>query len=295
MTYKVRCDVCEHEDFSTLYDMNGKYSIIRCRRCGLWRSYPILKKHEIGQLYEKYHEKWGTVGKDAEMHRAMRRDTFRRIFKILSRYKAPYGRLLDIGCGTGICMEVGKEFGWDVYGVDISEEAVASARAMLGSRVEALDFENAELIPASNFDVVIMTDVLEHLNDVTRTINSIHTILKPGGVALIVTVDTGSLFAKLMRNKWLFIHRQHLVYFSKKNLKLLLGRTGFEILKFQRSFKSTNLYYLGEYFGQKAEDLPRLRAVSRVIRSMVERLPCRARYFNFLVPTGDLMAIARKR
>ncbi|MFH1190116.1 MAG: class I SAM-dependent methyltransferase [Candidatus Omnitrophota bacterium] len=291
---KIRCDVCDSEEFFTRYDMDGKYSIIECGRCGLWFSYPILTGEEIGHMYAKYHEDWGVVGKDEEVHRRMRRVTFQRLFKSLSRFTAPQGRLLDVGCATGICMEVGEEFGWDVYGVDISDEAAEVARARFGSRVEALDLMDTKQTVADYYDVIIMTDVLEHLNNVGPAMEKINRMLKPGGIVAIVTVNTGSFFAKIMRKKWLFIHRQHLVYFSKKNLKSFLKKTGFDVLRCGAAFKSVNLYYIGEYLRQKSKDLPQLDGISRIMKGIIGRLPRRIKHCNFMIPTGDIVVIARK-
>lgn len=291
---EIKCDVCESEKFFKLYDMDDKYSIVECGRCGLWLSYPILTDEEIAHMYSKYHENWGIVGKDEEMHRRMRRATFQRLFKSFSRFTAPQGRLLDVGCATGICMEVGEECGWDVYGIDISEEAAKVARAKFGPKVEALDFVKTKQAAANYYDVIIMTDVLEHLNSVKSVMEKINYMLKPGGIIVIVTVDTGSFLAKFMRKKWLFIHRQHLVYFSKKNLSLFLKKTGFNVLRFKAAFKSVNLYYIGEYMRQKSNDLPKLDRISRLMKGFIDRLPRKIKYYNFVIPTGDIVVIARK-
>ncbi|MCX5677935.1 MAG: class I SAM-dependent methyltransferase [Candidatus Omnitrophica bacterium] len=295
MAYKIKCDVCGSAEYLPLYDMDGKYSIIRCSGCGLWLSYPILNNEEIERVYAKYHEVWGIVGKDEEMHRKMRHLTFRCLFKSLSRFTPHRGRLLDIGCATGICMEVGEEFGWDVYGVDISEEAARVAKARFGSRVEALDFVRAKEMPSDHYDMIIMTDVLEHLNGARIAVEKVYKMLRPGGIAVIVTVDTSSLFAKFTGKRWPYIHRQHLVYFSKKNLNAFLRTMGFKILGFKSAFKSINPYYAGEYMRQKSEESAKKKssAVS-LMEGLIGRLPPRLKYHNFIIPSGDIVAIAKK-
>lgn len=290
----IKCDVCGSGRFVTLYDMDGEYSIVRCGECGLWYSHPILTNEEIGHMYEKYHEDWGMVGRDEEMHKRMRRATFRRLFRTFAGFTAPQGRLLDVGCATGICMEVGEECGWDVYGVDISEKAAEVARARFGTKVETLDFVSMKQTVKDYYDVIIMTDVLEHLNDVRLVMEKINRMLKPGGIIVIATVNTGGLLAKLMRKNWFFIHRQHLVYFSKKNLKLFLKKMGFDVLRAGAAFKSVNLYYIGEYLRQKSKDLPKLEVLSRLIKGCINSLPQKIKYCNFVIPTGDVLMIARK-
>lgn len=294
MTFKIKCDICGNEVFILVYDMDGRYSIVRCAVCGLWLSYPKLTDEELGEMYAKYHENWGVVGMDEDMHRKMRHETFRRLFHMLSRFAAPQGRLLDVGCATGICMEVAEEYGWDAYGVEISEEAASVARIRFGKKVKTLDFMNEKQDPAGHYDAVMLTDVLEHLNGVKAAMEKIHHMLKSGGIVTVVTVDTSSLLARLMRKRWPFIHRLHLAYFSKNNLNILLKKTGFEVLRFACGFKSVNLYYIRDYMRQKREESGRVDRLGRLIEHFIDCLPRKVKHYNFVVPTGDIVAIARK-
>ena len=70
----------------------------------------------------------------AERIRIMKRKTFERAFKRLARYTRP-GRLLDVGCPFGASLEVAREQGWDVYGLEMNPHAgemFAIARTIRG-------------------------------------------------------------------------------------------------------------------------------------------------------------------
>jgi 2-polyprenyl-6-hydroxyphenyl methylase/3-demethylubiquinone-9 3-methyltransferase len=112
--------------------------------------------------------------------------------------------VLDVGCGGGLLAEEFAALGCRVTGVDPSSESLAVARAhaaqgglaieYIEGTGEALPFEDA------SFDVVYCCDVLEHVNDVGKTIVEIARVLKPGGAFLFDTINR-TLRSKLVMIK----------------------------------------------------------------------------------------------
>lgn len=111
-----------------------------------------------------------------------------RLNALLRRYLPERGdglRLLDVGCGTGHHMAILSERGFEVAGVDGSEEMIAHARAKNpGAGIEVADVDSLPF-PDSSFDFVLCVEVLRYLPDFTRCVNEIARVLKPGGVCLI--------------------------------------------------------------------------------------------------------------
>jgi len=98
-------------------------------------------------------------------------------------------RILDVGCGTGAYSIFLQHKGYDVVGVDIDEEKINTGKKFskgidlrLGS-VLALPFNNSE------FDLVLMTEVLEHIKEPQRAISEINRVLKSKGI-LVLSVPT---------------------------------------------------------------------------------------------------------
>ncbi len=102
------------------------------------------------------------------------------------------GKILDVGCGNGNISLALASLGYQVKGIDISEESVQKARGR--STFENLSFEaqNAEELTATEerFDAIVCSEVLEHLNQPEGLASVLSVLLKPTGV-LIVTVPNG--------------------------------------------------------------------------------------------------------
>jgi len=105
------------------------------------------------------------------------------------------GRALDIGCGSGLMTEALIERGWEVWGLDLLESAVAWAsaeaeKASWGDRAHYVvgDAESLPFSPAT-FDTVIAMGVLEYLPDVHRFVSEVRRVLRPSGL-LVVSVPS---------------------------------------------------------------------------------------------------------
>jgi ubiquinone/menaquinone biosynthesis C-methylase UbiE len=101
------------------------------------------------------------------------------------------GRVLDIGCGPGLMSDALVRRGWEVWGVDCLEPAVASARAEADQAVWGRHAHyvagDAETLPfpSGSFDAVIAMGVLEYLSDAPRFVAEVARVLRPGGAAVI--------------------------------------------------------------------------------------------------------------
>jgi 2-polyprenyl-3-methyl-5-hydroxy-6-metoxy-1,4-benzoquinol methylase len=88
-------------------------------------------------------------------------------------------RILDIGCGVGAFVRRLREFSAEVYGTDIDAENVAE-----GAReVPNLGLAVGEAMPFADntFDVILLHEVLEHVDDDVETLREARRILAPGG------------------------------------------------------------------------------------------------------------------
>ncbi len=127
---------------------------------------------------------WSDTGPFAGLHElnALRVEYFRRVF-------GGFGgkRVLDVGCGGGILAETLAAEGATVTGIDPSEKSLAAAREHARRSSFAIDYRHgtAEDLGGAalegTFDLVFAVDVLEHVDDLERTVSGLARVLAPGG------------------------------------------------------------------------------------------------------------------
>lgn len=106
-------------------------------------------------------------------------------------------RVLDVGCGTGFLLEQLAGRGYTGVGVDLSPESVTIAQ----QRLEELEVQDrlratvgsAYEPPEGTFELITLTDVLEHLEDPRACLRALHDRLAPGGLLVVSTPNRRSL------------------------------------------------------------------------------------------------------
>jgi SAM-dependent methyltransferase len=88
------------------------------------------------------------------------------------------GRLLDLGCGTGVAIPVLERLGWSVVGVDVSEEMLAKARER-GADVQRYDGETLPFEDGS-FDACAVLWIHTDVDDFAATLREAARVLRPG-------------------------------------------------------------------------------------------------------------------
>ncbi len=102
--------------------------------------------------------------------------------------------VVDIGCGGGILAESMAAAGADVTGIDMAEGALAVARLHQVESGASVDYRQStaeELAAADDgqYDIVTCLEMLEHVPSPAQIIASVHTLLRPGGLAFFSTIN----------------------------------------------------------------------------------------------------------
>lgn len=125
-----------------------------------------------------------------------------RIFQELGKISGK--KLLDVGCEAGYITVKLAEKGALVTGIDLIEEPIMALRRRLKSqplkirkRIK-LQVANATKLPfaANSFDIILATEVIEHITNLDRFVKSAAKVLKPGGI-LLITFPNENLREKL--------------------------------------------------------------------------------------------------
>lgn len=184
------------------------------------------------------------------------------------------GRLLDVGCAGGKDLELLKEMGWSVTGVELSPTAAAVARARLGCEVFVGDFEQVALDDEA-FDVVRFSHTLEHLPSPRVSLEKAHRILRPCGLLWIEVPNAASLERWLFGKHWYcWDLPRHLYHFTPKTLARLLTDTGFQPVKIKCDGRT---HFFTESVAKAWKDwlgvpLPRTKLLSIMARPLVYAL-----------------------
>lgn len=230
--------------------------IVRCRVCGLVYTNP---RRKAGSLRDKYARVIDITYTQESKGREL---TFRRHLSALEAMTAPGDcRLLDIGCYTGIFLEVAEERGWQAHGVELSEWAANQARQR-GLRVFTGTLTDANF-PDDHFDVVTMWDVIEHLPAPLDDLREVHRVLKPEGLLCVHTLDVESPIARIMGRWWPWLMEMHLYYFSRQTLFRMLDQAGFQPLEARIEGRYLRLGYLTSRL--EALKMPGVRALRFIL------------------------------
>jgi 2-polyprenyl-3-methyl-5-hydroxy-6-metoxy-1,4-benzoquinol methylase len=234
-----KCILCGSDKLSIFYNTKNTDLLI-CSDCEFIFSDPMPDSKTLNELYGKSYficdsEEQMKYQDYHKEEKGIRKSSEKRLGWI-SKYINPPGKLLDIGCAAGYFMDTAVNHGWEVYGTDISEYCINFAK---GNFKEIRPFYGPlkkHKFDDNFFDIITMWDVLEHLPDPLDEMKEVNRILKPGGILVIMTPNIKSMIAKVTGKKWILYQSPHihLTYFSPDSSRLLIDKTGFEILKIKK-------------------------------------------------------------
>ena len=205
----------------------SEFKVLVCEGCGLGKTTPFLDEKTLKSMYSStYREEAGTRFPSA-LERVIKvvRDGRRRA---VERY-ASKGRILDVGCGRGDFLLMMRERGWEAFGLELDSRVSSKSK-------ERLDLRSGSLsdirFPDSYFEAVTFWHVFEHVKEPEWTLKECSRILKPGGLLVLAVPNMGSLQARLSGKGWFHLDPPfHLYHYSAENIKKLLEKKGFEVLK----------------------------------------------------------------
>ncbi len=250
---KTHCVVCGGEEFllrktvpfwatglpstGQLYtSITGKdaFYLIQCVKCRLIFLDPIPEKSYFDTIYEAsgcYPE-----GGDQRLKRDL---------EILGSHRGE-GKILEVGIGNCLFLNLAREQGWDVYAVELNPNNVNTAQKLGFNNVYLGTVESAPFKEGS-FDCVHMSSVLEHVLDPKATIMKLQAFLKPGGVLMLSAIPNIDSFyhrfieTVLGNNSFIvgfgcaphltWIPPFHLFYFNRHNLKMLIESCNLKVLE----------------------------------------------------------------
>lgn len=224
MTVTGECPIC-----GSRWHPAAVRGLLQCGGCGFVTADLFLSREELEGMYSAAYFQ-GEEYRDYGAERALFTKHFQLRLATLLRYVPAARRkcLFEIGAAYGFFLDVARGHFDQVGGIDLSRDAAAYAREVVGVCVAAGDFLEYPLDGA--VDAVCMWDTIEHLAHPALYIEKVAAHQRAGGVLAITTGDIGSPLARWRKEKWRQIHPpSHLHYFSQGTLQSLLAKYGYEV------------------------------------------------------------------
>jgi SAM-dependent methyltransferase len=283
------CEICGSEKMRYLFTKEG-FDHQQCCVCGLIRVYPQPTDAELDIIYSNpFYGDWGVNTED------MKKNTFIKILSNIPRppptksiYLDPL--FLDIGANSSLMMECANERGYQVYGIEASKDKAAMIAKQFGEdRVFSGYFdENFSKWDGKLFDVVSMYDLFEHVRNPNVILDKVNKLLKDGGYTVIYTPDSLSPSRLVMGKRWYNFLEEHLFIFSRRNIKEILKKHGFEVIKVTSYPKFLNVNYLLGMFISRG--LP----FKNIWVCFFKLIPKFLRNVNIPIFVGEMFILAKK-
>jgi 2-polyprenyl-3-methyl-5-hydroxy-6-metoxy-1,4-benzoquinol methylase len=194
--------------------------LYRCDHCLLKFRYPV---HRV-EIYKELYDNAAIATWPA--------DTARPDWDLISGHILEWlpqgGSVLDFGCYSGgLLARLGSAY--ERYGVEINRAAAAVASERIRGRV----WPSIDDLPTNlRFDVVVVADVVEHVENPAELIHKLTALLSDHGILIVTTGDADNfLWNRFGANWWYCFYPEHIAFLSKSWLQYFSQRAGLVIVR----------------------------------------------------------------
>lgn len=162
-----------------------------------------------------------------KVYQAVKNITIKRKLKLINSFQTSSKNILDVGAGTGDFLKVCQNNSWNVLGVEPSLDA-RNIAAKKGINLH----ENVSEIKNIQFDVIALWHVLEHVENLSEYISTLHNLLSDTGRLIIAVPNFKSDDAKHYKEFWAaFDVPRHLWHFSQTAISKLFATVNMDVEK----------------------------------------------------------------
>ncbi|PWK17848.1 2-polyprenyl-3-methyl-5-hydroxy-6-metoxy-1,4-benzoquinol methylase [Arcicella aurantiaca] len=230
------CPVCQNNTFVEFLKVQDftvsqeKFSIQECKSCGFKFTNPRPEIAKIGDYYkaESYISHTNTSkGLISKLYHSVRKYTLKGKLNLINSLIPQKGKLLDVGCGTGMFLNVCREDGWKVNGIEPDNGARQIAEEINKATIKT---EILSSFQNETFDIITMWHVLEHVHLLNETVDWLKERLSDKGYLIIAVPNHESKDAEIYQEHWAaYDVPRHLYHFSQKSIKQLFEQKGFSL------------------------------------------------------------------
>ena len=242
----VNCLFCgaDNHKIHERFGHKKQYSYVQCRKCALIYLNPRPKYDEefLEIAYDEYGKNSYHVLNNGQLSDDERKgvEKEKRLFQEIEDKIGRKGKILDIGCATGLFLYGIRELGWEVTGIDISVPMINFTNDIFKIEAYAGQYEDIDLGTSGPFDVIYCSHVIEHIPNPYIWMSKFKKDLTPEGILCLQIPNQYSLGRviqrflkniKLRKNKWaIWRTPDHLFEPHAASLKYLIDKCGYNIV-----------------------------------------------------------------
>ncbi len=308
---KDKCLYCHRDSihfynnvYDTRFGINKNYDLVYCSLCDIIYVLPQPSLLELKNLYENLYNFGGE--KETKYTRMREILLSSRLYKlwlaldgdVSFHSRRGHGLLLDVGSNEGRGLHQYSRNGFEAEGLEMNAAAALVARSrgfkVHGKLIEELDAQD-------RYDIVVLSNVLEHALDPVQMLQNVYRILKSDGQVWISCPNNRSWLRSVFGKYWINWHVPfHIVHFSRKSLSKILENNGFNKIEIRQETPALWAAHsvIARLFARKGKPTKQLRNPLLVVSLM---LFWRGFLFPFLwlgnrLGRGDCLVVtARKR
>jgi 2-polyprenyl-3-methyl-5-hydroxy-6-metoxy-1,4-benzoquinol methylase len=207
-----------------------KDHLVRCSRCGFNFSLLIPSAEDYERVYGAYNYEAEDAARSA-----INIENERALVERLMPYKKS-GKVLDIAAGAGRFLVHFRDRGFEPYATEFSEPMCQYLEQRGITTFRGGLFPQGA--PEGAFDVLVFTEIIEHINNPREVLAEIHRLLRPGGCLYLTTPNFDSLERRIIGPSWgMLMWPEHITYWTPKHLHRALRAGGFR----KKSLKTQNI------------------------------------------------------
>ena len=253
------CIICKKRNFSTISKHvrdSKRHKIIRCENCSHIQLFPLLTKSAYKKFYDE-NRQIKNIKFNFKIEQLEKKSNFdvNRRSRLIKKQCSKKSKILEIGSGNGFLLKNLYEQGYNIRGIEISQERRRISQII--SDAPVIDFDIlSQTKSIGQFDTVVMFQVLEHIADPISFLKKISKMLKKNGKLIIEVpnIDDFQLELNQFYKDW-FWQKAHVSYFSVQILSEILAKSKFheaKIIGIQR-------YSIENMFSWKLNGKPQAR------------------------------------
>lgn len=274
------CNLCKNNDYSVLFPekVAQKHQIVKCNICELMYANPQItvgSKTEMALEAKNANDLSELVNKQTVQKQLTQLKDYNKIISTVNNKGIQTGSVLEIGASLGIFLNIWKESGWKVSGIDPNKNSSIFAKEKYNIDIIPSTIKEANL-EENQFDVVIMLHVIEHMGDPAEELKIIKRVLKPGGILVVETPRYDSLLFKCLgRRERSLSCDGHIFFFTTGTLQELMKSCGFDVMQLDLVGRTLTIDRLFYNFGVISK--------SEKIKSYLQKISKKIHADNFVI------------